>query len=1676
MVRKFTTFYVGIVSLLVVTSFPGFTQEADSAISPPPGLYNKPIILQASDHTDELLLQFLPESGGTGIPLQLREPLPLTSLPGERREYIFTVIRYRDGTFTESGPLTYIIDMERPRIPVFSQPPGIYNSAQRIQLSGSNATDTYWYRINNSEPKVYDEFIPLAGSPGERRQFTMEVWAVDEAENKSPVQTGRFIIDRTAERGEPSLQILSPVPGTFINPQALYIKASGMNSIRYTVNGTDPKVFGEVYQGITTVSGDVSLRVWSIDGNGKEYHANVELTTGTTPYGEIAQGFTGNSLEIPVLYSDMTYVAEERSPGIFDLPFNRPLRIRPQDGSLRALTLRIHKPDRGEYRLFFLLDGFPPPDFTAQVLRRDSGYNPVYRNIDTHDPVYTSDILVGSGHDQHRLQIATESSEGPWRTVKNLLVSELTFSRENTIWLRTQNPAGKTSPVQSYSVVQPSNLEQPIESLVEVEDNIIRFNPPAEGILVSINDHHPVLLEEAVEVSLPRELSETMKFAFFTPSSGSLPPQKIGSSTIQFYAPVPRGPEIEIRDDTLVVKPGDADSKLQYRINASDPQAPSIQPQFIEYLQPVELEGRDGVNLVYWIEAREQLGEDDWSIPTSREHVIHMVPPKKPVLTGLLDDQIFTQEQITLPLGFIEKAVKYNYALLNIDTEDLETGTFEDGELQLSFGLEESRYTLELWAESQYDPSLESERMRYSFSVDTVVPLAPTIFTDPENEVTGNSVTLSVTHDNGETALVYLTINGSEPSIYTSPLTLRGSPGLVHDFEILAFTQDVAGNQSQPVKKVVTIDREPPGIPRVLVVDENESKFSQNGRIVTAKPVDIILEGEGTLYYQLSTNGSLPAIPSFDSPQYTGSIRLTGERGNVIEYRMLARGKDDVGNWGAVTEMVTVIIDQQIPEPPPEPVVVRDGNSGLISWDDFHDTIQYRFSNQMDFQLYTRPISWTIEPGVDTLRFFYRSIDEAGNLSDVSTLQIDEKNTAPRPIVLLEDQDKISTTVPEITLQPTIENATIRYELYFSDSPVPDVTNRSPVWDGSLDLNHTPGETLEYRIVFRQFAPGIEPSEPVYESFIIDTTPPLPPETEDEQFRYIFYNEGTLLLSTQAPTDTIFLKITKKAFEPHEIPGFTVPTSIGSVQPLANYTEHNGRIRLPGEAGFVTLYQVEAVAQDEAGNISSRSRRFEVIVDRASIYLSNHNDLRNPRAPIGTRENPARSITEAKELLYQKNRNRLYLTEGTYLLGEGIENISGLIIRGGLDRNWQPSTNETVLALDANFPDETVFDFTAGNTTYLHNLFITDQRGVTEQLLRVNPGASIVLDTLSLVVTGKTQVLSAYSASNTLVERTHIIANESTVRQLIHSDNASELSLNEILIEYTRTPAFLRNNRNENTGSALTRYSLHSLNTKLAISNSEIHGPSGSLTSVIFAKDSDLTISNSSIFVGQANDLGIGVHSIGGAFTAKNSIFYGDLMTPSTALVRLEEGVFDSQSNSWHPSGQRSASGMITRLSEITSVGDTIVANSAEDFITVFNFQNSSAVIEDLTSIEAWNTAELILNTIDRSRVHWINGDLDLTNTGSTLGFQIQNARDVVVENMIMGAGGNSLVFYLADTDTKLNVRNNIFEGWNTLLLQNEPGWRTSLDAQTRIIDIPALEAGSIEGQIFSGNQIRQGL
>ena len=88
----------------------------------------------------------------------------------------------------------------------------------------------------------------------------MQAYSVDAAGNRSRIVTSaRYCLDTRA----PLLDVQSPVPGTFANPQALALSFRDMLWVRYTDDGSDPIRAGITYTGPVTLTrqGSTTIRI-----------------------------------------------------------------------------------------------------------------------------------------------------------------------------------------------------------------------------------------------------------------------------------------------------------------------------------------------------------------------------------------------------------------------------------------------------------------------------------------------------------------------------------------------------------------------------------------------------------------------------------------------------------------------------------------------------------------------------------------------------------------------------------------------------------------------------------------------------------------------------------------------------------------------------------------------------------------------------------------------------------------------------------------------------------------------------------------------------------------------------------------------------------------------------------------------------------------------------------------------------------------------------------------------------------------------------------------------------------------------------------------------------------------------------------------------------------------------
>lgn len=270
------------VSVLLFSLFAApaaFSESAAVTPSVAPGAYNSPqAVLFSVPPSTRLLV------GVDGAaPVETSTPLLLTAPYGSVRTYaVEAIARSLDPTGTASvcTRFSWTIDRDPPAAPACDE----------------KRAESGWYvtlRADKSDTVHWQMFHPVYGSnaSGEglspERVFvpdgaTLCAFAVDAAGNRGKAVS----IEKNAlSVSEYPCRIVSPVPGTWANPQALVIETSPDIDVSYTTDGSDPSREGIPYRGPSILS-DTSIRevrVRAVSRDGSVFSDTVRFSVEASP-------------------------------------------------------------------------------------------------------------------------------------------------------------------------------------------------------------------------------------------------------------------------------------------------------------------------------------------------------------------------------------------------------------------------------------------------------------------------------------------------------------------------------------------------------------------------------------------------------------------------------------------------------------------------------------------------------------------------------------------------------------------------------------------------------------------------------------------------------------------------------------------------------------------------------------------------------------------------------------------------------------------------------------------------------------------------------------------------------------------------------------------------------------------------------------------------------------------------------------------------------------------------------------------------------------------------------------------------------------------------------------------------------------------------------------------------
>lgn len=1637
-----------------------FSAQQMTITSPPPGTYADEIILQNVSGS-ELVARFLDHDLE---PFDFSEPILLSALPGQEKSYRIQLESQSQGLIRDLGVFEYLIDRKPPLSPRIQPYPGLYRSPLALEIQGEGRLEI---RVNGILQDGSGEGLVLNGRAGQSVDYNIRAYSTDSVGNQSQVLEARYQIDRRTESSEsPALAVLSPQPGNYLNPQYFHVQHRGLTHVYYSLDGSDPLESGSLFTGGLELSGqDLQLNVAGLAADGRVLRESISFSAGTQAYQGVRQGLVSSPVEILPLYSGMTYTTLERIPSSFDPGFERALRISPQLNTLRSFVLRLRRAGVGEYRMFFLLEGraLPSPRFSIQ--REDALGNLSYPDPE-HYSVY--DLFIPLAEPGYRILASAGGRTielGEARSILSIaselgnLPSLLSATDSFQFDIHYGSDSGIIGPSVRLRASAGSTLAANI-GLEEIQGGA-EVTVQGEAVYYSFSELPEALLAGKVRYTVPAGYREEGRVRFWSVRSDGRPGDLLLEQDFMIDNQYPPGPRIVLDARSVSI---DSTNPAFYRISSSRPDAPSLTRDFLPYTGPFDLLPIPGANVVYRLEAYSELpGGERSTMSRSTEIYVNEVPATPPRIIGISEGQIWSDPELSFALANREPGFLYEFRLL-LGDEEVQSGEIEGGRIAVHLAETEADAQLRILSSSRELPSKFSQSLEINFRVDRIAPLPP-LFQGPAEGARSNQA-LSLVLQNPapqDSIIVYRLGPEADEEIYAAPIALDTAPDTTRVFQIEARTLDQAGNRSEPIYRTVTIDKEAPRAPEIRISSiSGEEILLPDSRLLHHNQ-DLILsfEGEGEIYYETASAGATPGIPAAHSPRYQGPLEIRAEDGQETRLSVLARSVDDLGNWSGIQRLVELWVDKQAPTSPPSPRVSRDGNAGILEWLETQDPVYYRFSSQSEFRRFDGPVSWTIPPGAESIQIIYKAVDGAGNQSQEVQFSIPRRNQTERPLLGSREVASLGTDMPEILVGPSRPGALVRFEVIL-DGREGDVSETSPIWDPEILAPPLDGETLHYILVFRQFEQGFEPSEPLTLSFTVDRTPPLPPLSTSPD-KSLHREPSSLAL--ESLEGEILYRITEERIDGLLPPAFEDMEDPGLVTDLGQYLPYQKEILLQGRAGEAIRYKVYGISRDEAGNSSTRARVWEVIVDRASLYVQ----AGSPSGD-GSKEAPFPSLDQAIAAAKSGEAKRLFVGRGVYTIEDWIGPNGQLSINGGFDADWNWAALETLVVPGSSFRRNSLVSLDSGDQLELNSLYLTDPRGGIRSLLEIQGGSLGSRRDLTLASTGSFMILSATGAARVELHGSTIINYESALERLIEVTGQSLLGLYDSRIEYREAPAFLR------TTDARLHISIYLEDSSIELERTEIGSQISDLGSSLYLSGSEARILGGKIFIPRSKELSLGIHAVNSRLDLDGLSIQGSTAAGISALLRLDGGSLSADRLELLPAARDGSSAIVARDATVRLHSSTYLAGSAEEYITLNQFSSSQVDFRSNIVSGNWRTAELIFASLESVQGVWYGNRLGLVNSGSTLGFHLVRGGDTEILENEVESSDSSVAIYLADPASVIRVENNRFRGWDALLVKSSMGETTAITGESVFSDILSLEAETEDGQIFSGNRIDQGL
>ncbi|MFQ3621217.1 MAG: chitobiase/beta-hexosaminidase C-terminal domain-containing protein, partial [Spirochaetales bacterium] len=330
---------------------------------------------------------------------------------------------------------------------------------------------------------------------------------------------------------------------------------------------------------------------------------------------------------------------------------------------------------------------------------------------------------------------------------------------------------------------------------------------------------------------------------------------------------------------------------------------------------------------------------------------------------------------------------------------------------------------------------------------------------------------------------------------YTGIFELSAPEGVFSSYQIVAYAEDEAGNQSERSKPVqITLDRRIPPDPTAAVPGSKESLPITNTDYVLTFPDP---RGDIELFYTFTEDGQEPPEPSLSSLRGQSALRFYGKQGKRIHYRVkvLARYRGAL-EAGQIREF-QFIIDREPPQLPAVSVSSVSNKPVLLQFQPAEASDQVSFKlkalstgRESPWMNYQHPV--LLDTEVETEETFliqYRVMDDAGNIvPSQASLQVTlDKLSPPTPAIRWDLKEGLIFDAKE---------GEVYYELTL-DGSLPKTPNQtSPKFIRALKLQDLKGHTLSVATRSKDKAGNFSEVAWLVDIPLPNREPPFPPSLQ----------------------------------------------------------------------------------------------------------------------------------------------------------------------------------------------------------------------------------------------------------------------------------------------------------------------------------------------------------------------------------------------------------------------------------------------------------------------------------------------------------------------------------------------------------------------------------------------------